>query len=308
MTNVPTDLLRTLVTVVDLGSYTRAAAVLGITQPAVSSQIKRLQSLLGQELFARGTNGLGLTPHGELVLGRARRLLSLNDEIVTAGRNSTDKEEVVRIGTPSDFVASVLPETLAGFRERHPNVRFIVRSGISNQLLQQLHAGELDILHHLTPNRPRDARHFQEQEIVWVRGSNPMGLDLTRPIPLVGNPENSVYTWLAVNTLRAAGLESEQVFMGPSMHSRRNAVMAGLGVTLFTRRRASAVGLTLWDDAPLPKPKPLYSCVYVRESSALELYEQLADEMTAVIHGPPDVQAQRYSALKKRLGHTSSAA
>ena len=307
MTNVPTDLLRTLVTVVDLRSYTRAAASLGITQPAVSAQIKRLQILLGTELFARGTNGLGLTPHGELVVGQARRLLSLNDEIVAAGRRSLPSEEMVRIGTPSDFVASVLPETLASFRERHPNIRFIVRSDFPDPLVRQLYAGEIDILFHLTQNRPRDARHSQEQELVWVRASSPMQLDLSRPIPLVANSNASIYNQLQVNTLRAAGLDSEQVFTGPSMHSRRNAVAAGLGVMLFTRRRASAVGLTPWDDGPLPKSKPLYSCVYVRESRARELYEQLADEMAAVIHGPPDRQGQMYSALD-RLRRASSAA
>jgi DNA-binding transcriptional LysR family regulator len=272
----------------------------------VSAQIKRLQILLGKELFARGTHGLGLTPHGELVLGQARRLLSLNDEIVAAGRRPLPSE-VVRIGTPSDFVASVLPEMLVSFRERHPNVRFIVRSDFPDPLVRQLYAGELDVLFHLTPNRPRDARHCQEQEVVWVRGSSPMRLDLSRPIPLVANANASVYNQLQLNTLRAAGLDCEQVFTGPSMHSRRNAVAAGLGVMLFTRRRASAVGLTPWDDGPLPKPKPLYSCVYVRESSARDLYGQLADEMTAVIHGPPDRQGQMYSALD-RLRRTNSAA
>jgi DNA-binding transcriptional LysR family regulator len=307
MTNVPTDLLRTLVAVVELRSYTRAATSLGITQPAVSAQIKRLQILLGKELFARGTHGLGLTPHGQLVLEQARQLLSLNDEIVAAGRRSLPTEEVVRIGTPSDFVASVLPETLASFRERHPNVRFIVRSDFSAPLVRQLYGGEIDILFHLTLNRSRDARHCQEQEVVWVRGKSSVRLDLAQPIPLVANSNASIYNQLAVNTLRNAGLDCEQVFTGPSMHSRRNAVAAGLGVMLFTRRRANAVGLTPWDDGPLPKPKPLYSSVHVREGSARELYEQLADEMAAVIHGPPDRQAQMYSALD-RLRRASSAA
>src|SRR4051812_18075578 len=64
MTNVPTALLRTLITVVDVGSYTRAAAVLGVTQPAVSAQLKRLQVLLGAELFERSTQGVVLSPAG----------------------------------------------------------------------------------------------------------------------------------------------------------------------------------------------------------------------------------------------------
>jgi DNA-binding transcriptional LysR family regulator len=96
-----------------------------------------------------------------------------------------------------------------------------------------------------------------------------MPLDLSRPIPLVANSNGSIYNQIQINTLRAAGLDCEQVFTAPSMHSRRNAVAAGLGVTVFMHRHANAVGLTSWDDGPLPKPKPLYSSVYVRESSAI---------------------------------------
>mgnify|MGYP000483429928 CR=1 FL=1 len=61
MTNIPTDLLRTLIAVVDLRSFTKAAASLGITQPAVSAQIKRLQFLLGGELFDRSAQGIILS-------------------------------------------------------------------------------------------------------------------------------------------------------------------------------------------------------------------------------------------------------
>lgn len=307
MTNVPTDLLRTLVTVVDLGSYTRAAALLGVTQPAVSAQIKRLQSLLGAELFERSTHGVVLTPSGELVVGRARRLLSLNDEIVDCALGAPPSELVVRIGTPSDFVASVLPETLARFRARRDDVRFIVRSDFSEPLIREFHAGELDLLFHLSPSRPIDARHCEEQEVVWVRGRQPFRLDLQRPIPLVSYGEPSVYYRLAMKTLRAAGIDYEHVFMGPSMHSLANAVQAGLGIMPFTRRRARAVGLTIWEDAPLPKPGSLYSGIFVRESGAREIYDQLADEMAAVIHGPTDIQARIYAGATP-FGKASSAA
>ena len=71
MLNIPTDLLRTLVTVVDLRSFTRAARSLGVTQPAISAQIKRLQTLLGYDLMDKSAPGVSLTPHG--VGGRRAR-------------------------------------------------------------------------------------------------------------------------------------------------------------------------------------------------------------------------------------------
>src|SRR5438132_8768275 len=79
MTNIPTELLRTLVAVVDLRSFTKAAQSLGVTQPAVSAQIKRLQGLLGSDLLDKSAPGVSLTSAGELVVNYARRLLSIND-------------------------------------------------------------------------------------------------------------------------------------------------------------------------------------------------------------------------------------
>jgi DNA-binding transcriptional LysR family regulator len=306
MTNVPTDLLRTLITVVDLGSYTRAAATLGVTQPAVSAQIKRLQVLLGVELFERATQGVKLSAPGEAVVSRARRLLSLNDEIVGCANGGLRSELAIRIGTPSDFVASVVPETLARFRTRRPDVRFIVRSEFSDALVRQFNAGELDLLVHHTTTPPPDARHSEEQEVVWIRGRS-FRLDLNKPVPIVSYGDPSIYHKLAVKTLRAAGLEYEHVFESPSMHSLSNAVAAGLGVMLFTRRRAHAVGLGIWEDAPFPKPGPLYSGIFVRESGARDIYEQLADELAAVLHGPLDVQARIYAGEEPLTARSSAA-
>jgi len=105
MTNIPTELLRTLVAVVDLRSFTKAAQSLGVTQPAVSAQIKRLQSLLGSDLLDKSAPGVSLTSAGELVVNYARRLLSINDQILDiAGPRAAAK--TVRIGATGDFTAS----------------------------------------------------------------------------------------------------------------------------------------------------------------------------------------------------------
>ncbi len=84
MTNIPTELLRTLIAVVDLRSFTKAAQSLGVTQPAVSAQIKRLQSLLGADLLDKSAPGVSLTSAGELVVNYARRLLAINDRFSTS--------------------------------------------------------------------------------------------------------------------------------------------------------------------------------------------------------------------------------
>ena len=105
MTNIPTELLRTLVAVVDLRSFTKAAQSLGVTQPAVSAQIKRLQVLLGADLLDKSAPGVSLTAPGELVVNYARRLLSINDQILDiAGPRPAAK--TIRVGATGDFTSA----------------------------------------------------------------------------------------------------------------------------------------------------------------------------------------------------------
>src|SRR3954466_7564601 len=137
MTNIPTELLRTLIAVVDLRSFTKAAQSLGVTQPAVSAQIKRLQSLLGSDLLDKSAPGVSLTSAGELVVNYARRLLSINDQILDiAGPRSVAK--IVRIGATGDFTGSGIARGLRGHRVRRPDLRFEVYTSNIEGLLRDL--------------------------------------------------------------------------------------------------------------------------------------------------------------------------
>jgi DNA-binding transcriptional LysR family regulator len=283
LTNIPTELLRALISVVDNRSFTKAATALGITQPAVSAQLKRLQFLLGCEVFDRSTHGIKVTPQGERVVSYARRLLSINDQIVHIGGEGPRPELAIRVGTPSDFIASMLPDTLAQFRERWPDVRFIVRTGLFDVLARELRGGNLDLLIGLSMERPHDARHSWALETVWVRGLT-TEIDFSRPVPLVSDGEGSVYHRLAVHVLKKAGLDWEDVFTGPSIMSLRSAVVAGFGVMPIIRRRAYDIGLVIWDDAPLPKLPDLFTGIYIREGGSRAAYEQLSDEIAAVLN------------------------
>ena len=110
--NIPTDLLRTLIAVVDLRSFTKAAQMLGVTQPAVSAQIKRLQSLIGYELLDKSAPGVSLTQRGTTVVAQARRLLAINDEILQV-TNGHSHIQTLRVGIPGDYSGSRIPATLA---------------------------------------------------------------------------------------------------------------------------------------------------------------------------------------------------
>ena len=299
MTNIPTELLRALVAVVDQRSFTKAAAVLGLTQPAVSTQLKRLQILLGCEVLDRSSHSIKATPQGELIISHARRMLSLNDQIVNIGGSGPRPELVIRVGTPSDFVASLLPSTLAHFRERWPDVRFSVQTGYFNELARELRGGGLDILVGLSMDQPHDARHSWALKTAWVRGLT-TELDPDRPVPLVSYGEPCLYHRFVVKALQEAGLDWEVVYTGPSMMSLSSAIVAGLGVMGMVRRRANDHGLVIWEDCPLPELSDLYGGIYIREGGARTAYEQLADELADVLDA--------HAAGAPRLVHTLSKA
>ena len=81
--NLDITALRSFTAVADEGKVTAAAARLNLTQSAVSMQLKRLEESLNQPLFDRSGRGIALTAEGELLLGYARRMIALNDEIWT---------------------------------------------------------------------------------------------------------------------------------------------------------------------------------------------------------------------------------
>ncbi|NNC01181.1 LysR family transcriptional regulator, partial [Corallococcus exiguus] len=119
--NLDVSLLRAFVAVVDSGGMTAATGVLNLTQAAVSQQIKRLEDTIGQPLIVRGRRGVQLTSTGERLFGRAKRLLTLNDDIWHEMTIPVYEGEV-RLGIPSDIVNTYLPVFLKGFSQTYPKV------------------------------------------------------------------------------------------------------------------------------------------------------------------------------------------
>jgi DNA-binding transcriptional LysR family regulator len=281
MINVPTELLRTLVTVVDQRSFTRSAQMLGVTQPAVSAQIKRLQMLLGCDIFDKSAPGVALTQSGELVVRHARQLLSLNDRIVDIA-SPHGPECLVRIGVPGDLAAELFPRLLADFRLRYPNRSFRVWSGRYNELLRQLREGDLDIMvsvHDMPP--AADVAHVWTAPLMWAKNAK-LSLDPSLPVPLVSFGEECAAHRVAVASLQAAGLDYELVFNGPSVTGLIAAVAAGLGVTLLSAGRLPRPGIETWEGGPAPIMPSLYCAIHVRAGCGAE-YRDLADTLAAAL-------------------------
>ncbi len=287
MLNIPTDLLRTLVTVVDMRSFTKAAHSLGVTQPAVSAQIKRLQYLLGYEVLDKSAPGVSLTPRGEIVVSNARRLLSVNDEILHL-TSSHMPGQTIRLGIPVDYAGSRIPAALSRFRERWPDVNYNVSSAPVEEMLRDLQQGVLDIVLALFTERPTiEARHIWTQELVWVH-SDAVRPDPAGPVPLVSYGGDSTCQRAAVASLHRAGLDCNFVFTSQSNAGLLAAVAAGFGVMAVPRGRAIRNNLVIWEDSPLPKLPELYCALVVREGGDRTAIEELADYLEDQIRVEPN--------------------
>lgn len=292
MINIPTELLRTLVAVVDLRSFTKAAHSLGVTQPAVSAQIKRLQTLLDCELFDKSAPGVSLTGSGDLVVNYARRMLSINDQIVDLSAPRLGSRSL-RIGVPGDFVAPYLPRLLAKFRSEHPDLRISVRTDHVDVMSRDLRQGDLNLLVGVSESGiPLDARHQWLEPSVWVRSPS-FELDPDAPVPLISLGETWATHRAAVAALNRAQRSFEVVFIGSSKASVVEAVRHGLGVSIFSRSRTSLPGMEVWEDAPLPPIGDLYCGIYLGENGDQPQLESLADAIYDLIGPKQNGRAER---------------
>jgi DNA-binding transcriptional LysR family regulator len=284
MTNIPTELLRTLLTVVDLRSFTKAAQKLGVTQPAVSAQIKRLQFLLGFDLLDKSAPGVSLTEKGGCVVSQARRLLAINDQIVSLARGN-GRGRLLRFGLPGDFVGLPLWQSLAAFRARWPDVRLHMKTCCSSTLLHELEMGDIDVVVAMTSPQPHEmASHHWREDLVWVRG--PMSpINPTQPLPLVSRGENCMFHRHMVAALETAGRSFEIVFTAGHVDELSRAVAAGLGLTALTRTLADPA--LICDDPSLPKLADLACSICVGTDSEPAVRDDLVALLAETLNPRP---------------------
>ena len=212
--NLPTDLLRAFISVIDLGGYTRAANALGRTQPAISLQMKRLEELLDATLITHEGRGLKLTEEGEALAVYARQLLRLNDEAVAKLKGRSAKG-LLRIGLPTDFSVAFLQEAMLDFARDQPDVTMSIHCDLSRNVLDWLHADELDIAVALLAREanPYLVRSWEEKPI-WAAARD-LAVHKQQPVPLVTHPEGCEYRRRMTAALRAAGRDWRVAYTNP---------------------------------------------------------------------------------------------
>ena len=287
MINVPTDLLRTFIAVTDLRSFTRAAQALGVTQPAVSAQIKRLQMLLGAELFDKSAPGVTLTAKGEVIVNYARRLLALNDQMLDVTTRGGPVARL-RIGLAVDYFEGPILRALARFRGTHPDLRLQISSEHSASLLRDLRRGDYDLVVAASADeQPANERRRWLEPTAWGAVS-PAVADAEGPVPLLVVGESSLSRRLSVSALERAGQDYQIVYVGGSFGGLIQAVSAGIGVACWSRRLLLAAGLQVLDTLPrLPKVPDVMGGVYLREGADSPLLIELADRIAESVGTAP---------------------
>ncbi|MCP4433718.1 MAG: LysR family transcriptional regulator [Gammaproteobacteria bacterium] len=237
--NLPTDLLRTFVTITDLGSFTRAGDKLGRSQPAISLQIKRLEDMLKTRLYERSSRDLVLSHSGRQLTDYARKMLAINDEAVVKLLQQ-DVEGSVHLGIPNEFAASRLfPEVLSRFSQSYSQVQLQVTCDLSVNLLNRLKRNSFDLV--LALHDSSDSGYYKEswfEEIVWVCGPD-SNASQREPIPLIVAPEGCIYRQRMIEALDTIGKPWHIVYTSQNYGGIRAGVMAGLGVTALARNTVS---------------------------------------------------------------------
>ena len=138
--------LESLVSVADHGSFRRAAAALGISQPALSAHVQSAERLLAVQVFERDRRSVLITPAGEEVVGRARDALVAVDAVGDAARRRAEPlVGPLRLGVIPTIAPYWLPALLPAVRTRFPRLELVLREDQTHRLLAQLGAGQLDV-------------------------------------------------------------------------------------------------------------------------------------------------------------------
>lgn len=271
--NIPMEIVRTVIAISETGSLSKAGERLGLSQPAVSSQVNRLQSLVGGALFTKTANGTTPTELGKLALRQARRILEANDQLLRLGGN-TDAPRPVRLGLSTLFLEKFLavqtPATLSDI---------YIHADHSIEIAKGLIEGYIDV-GCIFENSAFEARiedlviNECSEALVWVRARD-FVLSPGAPIPILTWPGDD---W-TIRAMTRHGASYKIAFNGCDHHTKLAALQAGIGLTVMPESMVpeNLVKAREYYLPPLPPIKALL-CAHLGldTEEALALMKQLS--------------------------------
>jgi DNA-binding transcriptional LysR family regulator len=267
--NIPIELLRAVVATVDLGSFSKAAQALRLTQPAISAQMRRLKQLVGTEVFSKAGSTLVLTDRGALIVKYARRILAMNDQILSLGGG---RVQCIRLGLPLVFSPAILSDVLRIEGDAEDGTEIQIFCDCSDELKRRLAAGYLDIAFIISPLDPPAQVVTQWTEPwVWVCAPG-VSFSPGETIPLIVTPTDRH----TIEAIEKAGRPYVIRFVAPSVDARIEAMLAGVGVmTIAERLVTNQMKIVGRHELP-PFPKTA-SGIYVREGLEPARFARIID-------------------------------
>jgi DNA-binding transcriptional LysR family regulator len=297
--DIDVSLLRGFVAVVETGSVTGAAALLNLTQAAVSQQMKRLEELFGTELFERHHKRLTLRVDGERLIAHARRLIALNDEVWGAMSAPTYAGEV-RFGVPTDIVGSFIPPILKRFDTTWPRVRVALRCATTPQLLDALRRGEVELT--LTTERlcRTHGETLLQDDLVWAGAING-GAHRRDPLPVSLGRETCEFRPSVLQALADSGRDWRPVSEA-GIDALKASLAADIAIGPLLRRTIPEY-LQAIDDPRLPRLPRFLVNLYIPPTQQNEIAHELArhvrQEFASRFRRPP--ASGQPSPVRRRL-------
>ena len=235
--------LRYLIALADLRHFGKAADACFVSQPTLSTQVKKLEEELGVALVERAPRKVMLTAAGQDVVQRARRIVAEVDEMKAAARRSQDPESgTLRLGVFPTLGPYLLPHVVPALRERFPRLELLLVEEKSDVLLQRLREGKLDATLLALPVHD-DQLHaeflFEEPFVLAaprqheLAASTSLTMDQLSDETLLLLEDGHCLLDQALDVCRLSGAQEKSGFRATSLETLRQMVAAGVGVTLL---------------------------------------------------------------------------
>ena len=256
---------------------TAAGNALHLTQGAVSQQIKRLEDQFSAALFERDRRGLRLTALGERLLGNARRMVRLNDEI-WADMAATAVGGKVRLGAPHDLMGDVLAPILKNYADAYPQVEISLICLSSPDLAKALSNGEIDLALIEEPLGASAGECLCVERLVWI-GAKGGSAHRKSPLPVSMVAETCAFRPAVLAALHEHGRAWRTVYESGSIEATTATVRMDLAVTAWLAFTAPPGLDILTVEAGLPELPPFAINLHLPQhgvgASTMELARQL---------------------------------
>ncbi|MEM7213932.1 MAG: LysR family transcriptional regulator [Pseudomonadota bacterium] len=225
------DLLKTLVAIAETGNFSAAAEKVFRTPSAISMQVKKIEEIIGRSVFERDSRSVSLTADGVLLLEHARRVLALNNDLISKFI-SPDITGEIRIGAGDDFAERLLPGMLRQFNQSHPSIVVEVMMENTVYLIEKTRKGELDLAV-IVCDAGYENDHLAErlvtEKLVWAARKGGVAAEQT-PLPISVWEEGCAWRSAALQALDRAGREYRIAFRSAYIGGQKAAVLSDLAV------------------------------------------------------------------------------